>query len=293
MMPVLWISLVVVLICMSLLSSPNVSKADQSEPGRALFNGTTGAPGKARLGTTVLPARRFPCRNCHGRDGEGGNEGNAPAIVWRTLSGATASRSAYDEAALVKLLRTGMNPDGEMISQLMPRYELDELTLASLTSYLQDLPAFQSAGITANQISIGVLVSAVSGKHAAYATRLQLAIDQCSNGRPLFGRRLVVVPIDASDPESVRRLSSGMAAVAGLANSSDFPLRFFTDLGIPVINPLFPLNGDEDDTIVRTMSPSWRDIYRNLLETARSDGFDVLHLAEASSMAKPTWLSGQ
>lgn len=276
------IGLLTMLVCSCYLFSTVLLKADPFEPGRALFNGSTDAPGKAKLGTTAVPASRFPCRNCHGRDGEGGSEGNVPSIVWNALSRPTSARTAFDETALATLLRTGMKPDGEMNSQLMPRYELDQRTIASLVDYLQALPSEQAAGITPSQINIGVLVIAGDGEHSAYAGKLQSAIDQCSNRQPLFGRRVVFVPLDARDPRLMDRISSSMAAIAGLPYSRDLSLTSFVELGIPIINPVFPLNGDEDDTIVRTMSPSWRDIFRILLDQARSDGLAKLYVLDTS-----------
>ncbi|MFT4160974.1 hypothetical protein, partial [Shinella sp.] len=50
--------------------------ADGPDAGSSLYNGLGEIPATVSIsGAAALPAARFPCRTCHGRDGAGGREG--------------------------------------------------------------------------------------------------------------------------------------------------------------------------------------------------------------------------
>lgn len=108
----------------------------------------TSAPGDLALGHAIFANGQgggAPCANCHGRDGLGGGEADAPAILWTTLSRETALRPAYDASGFARALG-GTAPGGRSLSRLMPRYDLDAGQLRALMAYLKALPQLQRQG---------------------------------------------------------------------------------------------------------------------------------------------------
>jgi len=65
-------------------------------------------------------------------------------------------------------------------------------------------------------------------------------------------------------------------AVVGLPPSSKLGVSAFTDRQVPVLFPLFPLNGDEDTTIVRGMMADRQDGLRALADRIALDGAKTL-----------------
>jgi len=110
-----------------------------------------------RDGGLVTEGRGAACANCHRRSGMGSQEGSVaiPAITGSalfrpslqdplvngvsSLRGAPAARTAYDDASLARAIRDGIGRDGRPLSYLMPRFHLDEKTMASLIAYLRGL----------------------------------------------------------------------------------------------------------------------------------------------------------
>ena len=116
-----------------------------------LINRTTAVPsaaevlrmtGLSRDGNDPVDASATRCANCHGADYRGGHEGDtvAPPLTRRSLLSALPRRggppSAYDEASFCTSLRTGADPAGVVFSNVMPRYNLDAKTCASLWEQL-------------------------------------------------------------------------------------------------------------------------------------------------------------
>ena len=101
---------------------------------------------------------QLACTSCHGPDGRGGEHTmhmqvmDAPDIRFVALNGETDSGAHPDaehaeEHAGEYTLETfrqavvaGQHPDGEALSQDMPRWELDEEDLADLFEFIKTLP---------------------------------------------------------------------------------------------------------------------------------------------------------
>ncbi len=135
-----------------------------TERGRRLFNGELPLIGKVSGHTTALPLQASRCVNCHAAGTAlpsagstastaptGAAASTAPAASASTQSfgpaltpklllqdtrrrGGPASR--YDEAALCKLLATGIDPAYIIIPASMPRYELSAADCKALWVYL-------------------------------------------------------------------------------------------------------------------------------------------------------------
>ena len=93
-------------------------------------------------------AGALSCASCHGRDAEGGRHRmfmlvmDAPDIRWSTLAADAhegGHDGAYDLATFRLAAVEGRHPDGEPLSDLMPRWQLSNRDLADLAAYLQSL----------------------------------------------------------------------------------------------------------------------------------------------------------
>lgn len=103
--------------------------------GAALYEGRR--PVAARLAghQDGLPPEAVRCANCHE-----GNQAIGPALTAATLVDTRARRggppSRYDEAALCRLLREGIDPAFVVVARAMPRYEIDAAGCAALWAHL-------------------------------------------------------------------------------------------------------------------------------------------------------------
>ena len=128
------------------------AQASDAERGRRLFNGELPLTGKVTGHATALPAQASRCVNCHaaGSAPPSASAAAAPAsastqsygpVLNATLLLQDARRrggppSRYDEAALCKLLGTGIDPAYFIIPASMPRYELDPADCRALWVFL-------------------------------------------------------------------------------------------------------------------------------------------------------------
>lgn len=95
------------------------------------------------------------CASCHGPDGQGGRHVmhmqvmDAPDIRWFQLAGEADEIEGHDEHAheeeyslevFRRAVVDGEHPDGEQLSQDMPRWDISDRDLADLAEFLMDLP---------------------------------------------------------------------------------------------------------------------------------------------------------
>ena len=108
----------------------------------------------------MMMGGRLSCASCHGTDARGGVHTmhmrvmDAPNIRWRALgqhNGAPhededETDEAHDDEGVYdfEMFRTavteGLHPDGEPMSDDMPRWEMSEADLRDLVEYLQSFP---------------------------------------------------------------------------------------------------------------------------------------------------------
>jgi hypothetical protein len=69
------------------------------------------------------------------------------------------TRPPYDDDALARAIRAGVNPDGYVFQYLMPRYELSEADMQSLVAYLRTLSAQPSPGVDATVAHFATVVA--------------------------------------------------------------------------------------------------------------------------------------
>jgi hypothetical protein len=135
----------------------------------------SGEPMKAVVkGDIPVSGTAFTCVSCHLRSGIGSEEGNVvtPPTNGRNLyrpvamfhkyyevPSAPPVRPAYTDKSLADALRTGVDPAGRKLKDIMPRYMLDDKDMAILISYLKSLSSDFSPGVTDTTIRFATVVT--------------------------------------------------------------------------------------------------------------------------------------
>jgi len=124
----------------------------------------------------------FSCVSCHLRSGLGSLEGGVitppttgnklyqPLYVGTELTHASrkkvptyfqsiAHRPAYTDKTLADALRMGIDPEGQELNSVMPRYFLDDRDIGILISYLKSLSAEPSPGVTETTLHFATIVT--------------------------------------------------------------------------------------------------------------------------------------
>lgn len=252
------------------------------EAGEAIFSGRAAAGAMALVGGVETLAARFPCRNCHGRDGEGGAEGDAPSILWADLTRATADRPAYDRARFAAALRDGRAADGRALSRIMPRYRLDENGVESLIRHLDALPALQRAGISGDEIVFGVPLGREDGPlPGAYLDALEGAFVDLTAPAGVFGRRVRVVALRGGTGEIVATARREICAVVAPANGD--LAEALEEAGVPVFFPLRPIGGAKAGGLRLALLDDWGLLAGRLADRVAADEAvrPVLYLGDA------------
>jgi len=184
----------VVLIVVLCVSAPRVAAgADggDAEAGRMLYQHGQLASGQLLqaqgFGDTEVRGELAACVRCHRRSGFGSYEGGfyIPPITQPYLLGGrrlsrddrfralfmqaqTAEfrhqvrrirdREPYDMDTLGTVLRSGLDPDGRVLEELMPRYQLDEIDLHNLVAYLRTLSVQISEGVGEQHVELATIV---------------------------------------------------------------------------------------------------------------------------------------
>ncbi|HEY6187249.1 MAG TPA: ABC transporter substrate-binding protein [Pyrinomonadaceae bacterium] len=153
-------------------ATPQEPLSPQEKRGKQIYTQGTSASGKeilAYLGESSLevPGSAMPCANCHGLDGEGKPEGGViPSnLTWDALTkpyGVThpggRKHPPYTERGLELAITRGVDPAGNKIAGVMPRYQMSGADLADLIAYLKRLGKDRDPGISENKIVIGTVL---------------------------------------------------------------------------------------------------------------------------------------
>jgi hypothetical protein len=154
-----------------------------SLPGQRIYRDgvlPSGEPVRAKVQRGVeLSGADAACAKCHRRSGLGSSEGsnNIRSIAGRLLfaqpdtarpletGGGTAAgarvaeRPAYNEAALARALRDGIDPAGHALNPLMPRYTMSDADIAQLHTYLGTLSSEPSPGVSDTTIHFATIIT--------------------------------------------------------------------------------------------------------------------------------------
>ncbi len=94
---------------------------------------------------------RLACANCHGANGTGGRvmmmmqAFDVPNITWPALTqvhrdGGAMEHSPYTEETVRRAITQGLDPAGQPLNSLMPRWRMTERDLVDLIGYVESLP---------------------------------------------------------------------------------------------------------------------------------------------------------
>ncbi len=117
------------------------------------------------------------CINCHRASGLGSTEGRivVPPIIGKYLfrshatnvqdmtaphvAGYRSTRPPYTEESLAQAIRQGVTPNGRSLNYLMPRYPLDDASMAALIAYLKGLSAGEMPGVSADTLHFATIIT--------------------------------------------------------------------------------------------------------------------------------------
>jgi len=139
-------------------------------PSGALLHGDRGAG----VGVDGMLAA---CITCHRASGLGTTEGRivVPPIIGKYLlrphstnvqdmslphvAGYRSTRAAYTDETLAHAIREGRAPNGRVLNSLMPRFDLDDASMASLVAYLKTLNAEVVPGVSIDTLHFATIVT--------------------------------------------------------------------------------------------------------------------------------------
>lgn len=150
-------------------------------PGEQLYRRgllLSGEPVRAtREAGATLRGADAACVNCHRRSGLGSSEGRItiPPIAGPYLLIARGksleaqgvpfvdtervNHEAYTEETLARAIREGLSANGKPLNYLMPRYQVDDATMAQLIDYLKDLKVTTAPGVSARELHFATIIT--------------------------------------------------------------------------------------------------------------------------------------
>jgi ABC-type branched-subunit amino acid transport system substrate-binding protein len=224
----------------------------------------------ARLQRTesAAPAAIIPCISCHGTDGRGSDDEVAVApleIDWRSLSAPEGHRheqrahGPFDEATVARAIIAGVDPDGNSLDAMMPRYNISDEDMADLIAYLKVIETQLDPGLSESRIRLGTVLpmeGQLAGVGRAIRDTLEAYFDTVNGSGGIHGRRLelVVAPWGKNDDPAIWQARDLLAAEPLFAIVSSHLPGYDAELAalageqqIPLIGPYTffpPENGD-------------------------------------------------
>lgn len=163
-----------------------------------------------------LPASSVACVNCHGREGAGKPEGGVTPtnITWESLTRpydvthpSGRKHPPYTERLLKRAITMGLDPAGNRLHTVMPRYRLAQEDAADLLAYLKRLGKLADPGLTADAIRIGT-VTVTEGQFAELGGAVKAALtayfDEINKQGGIFSRRLELQAVQPTDSPADR-----------------------------------------------------------------------------------------
>ena len=166
----------------AVLACGDARPAVPADPGAAIYRLGVLPSGQPLVGKREEgePARgaAAACVNCHRRSGLGTVEGQSlvPPIIGTYLfksrqliiedpntphiQGYLPNRSAYTDATLAAAIRSGITPNGRVLSYLMPRYALDAAAMHSLIGYLRTFGSQPTPGVSSDTLEFATVIAA-------------------------------------------------------------------------------------------------------------------------------------
>lgn len=236
--------------------------------GKQIYLQGTSPSGKdifAYLGDESLEvqASAMACANCHGFDGQGKPEGGiTPSnLTWEVLSkpyGLTHAggrkHPAYTDRGLQLAITRGLDPAGNKLQNVMPRYQMSEQDLADLVAYLKRLGKDRDPGITEDKITIGTALPA-TGALADMGQSIKAVttafFTELNSQGGIYNRRVYLKFVDTLDTPAGTRANierllkdDQVFALSGafIAGSEKEIIPLLAEQSVPLIGPftLYP-----------------------------------------------------
>jgi len=236
----------------------------QERRGKQIYLQGTTASGReilAYIGESSLevPGSAMPCSGCHGLEGIGKPEGGVTPsnLTWEMLTkpyGVThaggRSHPPYTDRGLELAIVRGLDPGGNKLLNVMPRYQMGRDDMADLIAYLKLLGKDVDPGISDNQIVIG---TAVPNRPEFLATRnaitavLTAVFAEVNRNGGIYNRQISFKIAETGDnPEAtaanLRRFIADdqIFAMAGvfMAGADRETAALMDEMEVPLVGPL-------------------------------------------------------
>ena len=222
----------------------------------------------AYLGESSLevPGSSMPCANCHGLDGKGRPEaGVTPSnLTSEALTkpyGLTHAdgrkHPPYTERGLEFAITRGVDPAGNKLGSVMPRYSMSRDDLADLIAYLGRLGKDTDPGISDNKITIGTAVpsrGALAEMGQAVKAVTTAFFDELNGQGGIYNRRFELKVAETSGTPAATRsdierllVAEQVFAMTGavIPGSEREVVPLMAEKEVPLIGPftLYPQTG--------------------------------------------------
>lgn len=243
----------------------------QERRGKQIYVRGTSSSGReimAYLGDASLemPASTISCANCHGLNGQGKPEGGVTPsnISWEALTkpyGVThpggRAHPPYTERALELAITRGLDPAGNKLLNVMPRYQMSPEDMADLVAYLKRVGLDRDLGVTENSITIGTIVPTrgeLAGVGQAIKAVLTAFFNEVNSQGGIYNRKIELKFVETADTPAttaanVRRFIQDeqvFALTSPFTAGVDREVTtLMTELEVPVVGPftLYPQVG--------------------------------------------------
>ncbi|HEV7892661.1 MAG TPA: ABC transporter substrate-binding protein [Pyrinomonadaceae bacterium] len=206
-----------------------------------------------------VPGSVMACANCHGLGGHGKPEGGViPSdITWGALTKPYAVTSPggrthppYTERAVGLALTRGLDPAGNKLLNVMPRYQMSGEDMADLVAYLKRVGSDLDPGVTDDSITVGTVIPSrpdLAGLGQAIKAATAAYFDEVNSRGGIYNRKLGLKVVETGDTpqatsDNVRRFiqDEQVFALAGafMAGADRELAALFDQMGTPLVGPL-------------------------------------------------------
>jgi Periplasmic binding protein/Cytochrome c len=200
-------------------------------------------------GRTPAPAALMTCANCHGVDGRGKPEGGVvpPDITWDSLTKPYGvfqpngrSHAPYTESTLKRAFTMGIDPSGNKLDAVMPRFQLSYEDAVSLVAFMKKLGRLTDPGITDASIRIGVVLppaDRLPAMNRLVRSALVAYFERLNHDGGVYGRtvELVFLDLPANGEDRASTFRSWLEKESIFALTGSYLAEAETELA-PVLN---------------------------------------------------------
>ena len=236
----------------------------QERRGKQIYAQGTSASGREILAyvgdaSIEVPGSAMACANCHGLDGEGRPEGGVvPSnLTWEALTkpyGVThpggRTHPPYTERAIELAITRGLDPAGNKLLNVMPRYQMSREDMADLIAYLKLLGKDVDPGVSEGSITIGTIVPArgdLAGIGQAIKAVTTAFFDEVNSQGGIYNRKVELKFVETADTPAatganVKRFIQDehvFAITGAFTAGADRELpALMGDMEVPLVGPL-------------------------------------------------------